>query len=131
MPLPNATNNPTTQLDTYLSQEGHYQRKFVIRTGGKSRIAAEDEVLYFFSEHHATTIVLEKMAFDYDLPLNTLEIRLDPSKFLRLHRNSIVRIDQIASFTHDREAEITLKNGTRLQASRGASQELKKRLRPD
>ena len=50
-----------------------------------------------------------------------LERRLDPQRFMRVHRSTIVRIDQIKELEplFQGEYQITLHEGTKLTSSRG------------
>ena len=52
--------------------------------------------------------------------LTTLSRKLDPSRFLRVHRSAIVRVDQVAEFQPrpNRDAVLRLRDGTTLRASR-------------
>jgi two-component system LytT family response regulator len=52
--------------------------------------------------------------------LNELESRLDSSRFVRVHRSSIVNIDSIKELApaFHGDLQITLRNGTRLTLSR-------------
>lgn len=56
--------------------------------------------------------------------LRDLEVRLDPEKFLRVHRSHIVSLDQVKSFQpYDaRRIVLELQDGTRIIASRSGSQ---------
>jgi two-component system LytT family response regulator len=62
--------------------------------------------------------------------MQTLEERLDPSRFVRIHRSAIVRLDQVDTLvrTPSGDAEVQLKNGVRLRVSRSRREELERRL---
>ena len=52
--------------------------------------------------------------------LASLEAQLDPSRFVRVHRSAIVRLDRVVEIraeTHG-DAELRLRDGTRLSVSR-------------
>jgi two-component system LytT family response regulator len=59
--------------------------------------------------------------------LAELEARLDPERFLRIHRSHIVNVDEIASIRDhgDRRFVVTLRDGQRIVASRSASRVLR------
>jgi two-component system, LytTR family, response regulator len=61
------------------------------------------------------------------LSLNRLEERLDPKRFLRIHRTHIVNLEQVQSFRPQGKGrlEAVLADGTRLPVSRSRSQELR------
>ena len=53
--------------------------------------------------------------------MNTLELRLDPKRFLRIHRSTIVRTDRIRELKPWFKGEylVVLLNGSELPLSRG------------
>jgi two-component system, LytTR family, response regulator len=63
--------------------------------------------------------------------LSTLEARLDPNDFLRIHRSAIIRVDRIVRITAlaNRDGYLTLRNGTSLRVSRSYSRPLRDCLR--
>ncbi|MET0617707.1 MAG: LytTR family DNA-binding domain-containing protein, partial [Luteibacter sp.] len=52
--------------------------------------------------------------------LHTLSKRLDPARFLRVHRSAIVRVDQVVEMQPrpNRDAVLRLRDGATLRASR-------------
>ena len=61
------------------------------------------------------------------LSLNRLEARLDPKRFLRIHRTHIVNLDRVATFRRGARGQLVaeLTDGTRLPVSRARAQELR------
>lgn len=62
--------------------------------------------------------------------MQTLEERLDPRRFLRVHRSTIVRIDRVETLRRAGGGEyaVRLKSGTELKVSRSRIEELERRL---
>jgi len=62
--------------------------------------------------------------------MQTLEDRLDPTAFMRVHRSIIVRLDEIDSLLHNPGGDyaVRLKSGERLSVSRSRREELEDRL---
>lgn len=62
--------------------------------------------------------------------MQTLEERLDPGLFLRIHRSTIVRLDLIESLLHGQGGDyaVQLDDGTRLKVSRARRDQLAERL---
>ncbi len=62
------------------------------------------------------------------LALNRLETRLDPAKFVRIHRTHIVNLDFVAAFRRHGRSGMTaeLRNGVQLAVSRQRATELRK-----
>jgi DNA-binding LytR/AlgR family response regulator len=117
---------PLDSLEKYLSEKKSYLNKFVVKAGAKNRIITEDQVLCFTSEEHVTRIVLADIDYAYDYSLSHLEERLDPAKFLRIHRNSLIKLSAITQFTDGAEVIVTLTNGLKLKASREGGRALKR-----
>jgi two-component system LytT family response regulator len=74
---------------------------------------------------------VEGASYLLHVSLRELEGRLDPQKFVRLHRSHLVRLETIAYLRpHDeRRLEAVLRDGSRVVASRGASERLRKQAR--
>jgi two-component system LytT family response regulator len=66
------------------------------------------------------------------LSLNRLEARLDPRRFVRIHRTHIVNLDQVTAFRRERKGLLVaeLADGTRLAVSRSRAQDLRSLSRP-
>lgn len=62
--------------------------------------------------------------------MQTLEERLDPSIFFRIHRSAIVRLDRVDTLLRASGGDyaVRLKNGTELSVSRSRREELERRL---
>ena len=62
--------------------------------------------------------------------ISTLEERLDPDLFLRVHRSTIVNLDRVAELRPlpSGDYTITLRDGTKLKLSRGYRQKLAERV---
>jgi two-component system LytT family response regulator len=63
--------------------------------------------------------------------LSVLQTRLDPAAFLRIHRSAIVSLRHVAAIRPGQhgEADVVLRDGTVLRASRSRARELRTRLR--
>lgn len=62
--------------------------------------------------------------------MHSLEERLDPARFVRIHRSTIVQLDRIERFLRGSGGDyaLRLKNGTELSVSRRRREELARRL---
>lgn len=65
--------------------------------------------------------------------MNEVGKQLDGGQFFRIHRSTIVNLDRVKEFNQlfKGEAEVLLKDGTRLAVSRSCSQKLQETLTPD
>jgi two-component system LytT family response regulator len=64
-------------------------------------------------------------------PLHRLEARLDPRRFVRVHRSAIVNLDRVRRLEpwFHGEFEVVLEDGTRLRSSRTYSGRLRELIR--
>jgi two-component system LytT family response regulator len=62
--------------------------------------------------------------------MNALEARLDPQRFVRIHRSRIVNIERIQELQpwFNGEYAVILRTGTKLTLSRGYREKLQERL---
>lgn len=95
-----------------------YLERILIRQASKTKIIPVTEIDYFVSRDHYTCIYSGKSELICDLSLNFLEERLDPKKFVRTHRNSIVATEQIKSVGDTANPEVLLNCGATLSLSR-------------
>jgi len=63
--------------------------------------------------------------------LSQLEARLDPQRFVRIHRTHIVNLDHVAAFRRQPDERLIaeLDDGTRLAVSRAKAHELRAQAR--
>ena len=62
--------------------------------------------------------------------MQSLEVRLDPARFIRSHRSTIVNLDHVMELrTDDAEKQgVVLRNGTRLPLGRGRREAIEQAL---
>ena len=68
--------------------------RFTVRVGQKQLIVRSAEVLWFGAEDKLVFAAVEGDKHWIDLTLDELERRLDPARFLRVHRSAIVNLDR-------------------------------------
>jgi two-component system LytT family response regulator len=95
-------------------------RRIACRVGDSTIFVTMDEVLYFRAELGYTTVKTATRELLIDTPLVELENRLDPSDFVRIHRNTLVNMSHVASLKRglDGRLRVVLKNGCELESSR-------------
>jgi two-component system, LytTR family, response regulator len=115
------------RLESHLREQGKYLEKLVVKIGNRSKLLECRNIRYFLSEEHSTRVFLETVNYDYDYSLNFLEERLDPNRFIRIHRNCIVRLEEISSFSQKTNMSVTLRDGTILKVARNRTSPLLER----
>lgn len=115
-------------LQAMLKGNKDYPRGIMCKVGARDIIIPNDDILFFQSEFKYTTVVSKSARYVLETPLVELEARLDPSRFLRIHRSSIVNISHITALKHlnDGKTEVYLKDSPiAIRASRSYSLKLK------
>lgn len=109
---------------------GAYWDRLVIKTDGQTRFIKTAEISWIEAAGVYVTLHVQGQEILSRTPLNELARNLDPARFVRIHRSSIVNIESInllESVSHG-EFEVHLKDGTRLHLSRNFRAELENRL---
>jgi two-component system LytT family response regulator len=101
--------------------------RLFIRTGRSIVPLAVSEVAWFGAAGDYVTAHAGKAGHLLHLSLNRLEERLDPKRFARIHRTSIVNLDHVNAFRTEPGGNLVaeLKDGTRLSVSRARARELR------
>lgn len=107
-----------------------YLDRIVIRAGGRVTFLRTDEIDWIGAAGNYVELHAGKQAHLLRETMNQMESRLDPQKFLRIHRSTIVRMEQVrelhSSFHGD--YEVLLRDGTRLTLTRSYKENLEKLL---
>ena len=113
-----------------LAKKERYQSRLSIKVDGRILVFRSDEILWLEARGKDVCAHLDGKTHLFRDTLSSLEGRLDPARFLRLHRSYIVNLDFINEvqrwFNH--ELLVILQDGTKLQVSRNACEKLKKAL---
>lgn len=71
---------------------GEFLRRLKVRVGERVLIIDVDAVACFRAENKYTTLYTRDKAYVIEESLSSLESRLDPQQFIRIHRSSIVNV---------------------------------------
>jgi two-component system LytT family response regulator len=105
-------------------------RRFLVRTPGRAQSVSVDDVESIESADHYVELRTAQRTHLLREPLARLEQRLDPSRFVRIHRSAIVNVARVAelrSKLHG-EAIVVLASGRHLPCSRTYAASLKQAL---
>jgi two-component system LytT family response regulator len=121
---------PDSEPSADASNGSPYLERIAVESRGQVRVVPVESIEYVtasgpYAELHVgdtTHVIRERM--------QTLEDRLDPSAFMRVHRSTIVRLDEIDALLHNPGGDyaVRLKSGERLSVSRSRRDELEDRL---
>jgi two-component system, LytTR family, response regulator len=107
-----------------------YLERIAVEMRGKVRVVPVSQIEYITASGPYVELHTSERAYLIREAIHTLEARLDPNRFLRIHRSIIVRVDLIDTFHRGAggDYEVQLKSGARLRVSRSRREELERRL---
>ena len=109
--------------------EGRWDR-LVVKSGGTTRLVRVVDIDWIEAAGVYVNLHVAGKELLYRAALHELAERLDPDRFVRIHRSAIVNIESILHLepiSHG-EFEVVLKNGSRSRVSRSYRAQLEKRL---
>jgi two-component system LytT family response regulator len=101
--------------------------RIVVKTGTKIRVIPVDKIIYLEAQDDYIMVYTDEGKHLKQGTMKYYEDHLDESKFIRVHRSYIVRIDQVTQlepYAKDNYI-LKLKNGTALKISRNGLKNLK------
>lgn len=102
--------------------QGEHERveRFSVRVGLRTVIVEASDIDWIEASGDYAGIHVGPQVHLLREPLHQLSLRLDPQRFLRIHRSTIVRLDRVVELEvlPNRDCMLRLKDGTPLRASR-------------
>ncbi len=123
--------NSKEKLEDFLAEEKKYLDKLVIKSGLRMKYIEMDEVHYFLSEDHVTSVFIEDVSYAIEPSLSYLEKHLDPSLFIRIHRNAIISKTAVIEYTSGTPMKVQVGPDTELKVSRDRKKSVKEFLTRD
>jgi two-component system LytT family response regulator len=107
-----------------------YLERLVIKSGGRIFFLETDEIDWIEAEGNYVSVHSSKKTHLLRETISSLEAQLDPKKFVRIHRSSIVKIDRIQELQpwFHGEYKVMLLDGTQLTLSRNYREKLQEAL---
>jgi two-component system LytT family response regulator len=116
-------------------EEGRVKRRMAVKCGAKYKVFDPALISAVVAKDHYAILLIEGQELTADDSMDVLSQRLDPQKFLRIHRSAIINLDYLKELEHegDRKYAAVLSDTakTRLPVSRERLDELKKILNLD
>jgi two-component system LytT family response regulator len=103
-----------------MEERSTHLRRLPVRVGPRVRLVDVDDVAYFEAETNYVRIHLAGVSHLVRETLGALEAKLDPARFLRVHRSLIVNLERVVEVEplFAGEHVLTLRDGTRLTTGR-------------
>ena len=130
----------TKRLAALLKEEGtgsaptttskKYLERISVESRGQVRVVPVAKVDYITASGPYAELHVGDRTFAIRERMQTLEERLDPAVFIRVHRSAIVRLDRIDALLRSSGGDyaVRLKDGTELPVSRARRDDLEQRL---
>ena len=124
------TDGPNAAAPTPARAGSAYLERIAVEMRGKVRVVPVSQIEYITASGPYVELHTSERAYLIREAIHTLEEKLDPEHFLRIHRSIIVRVDLIDTFHRGAggDYEVQLKSGARLRVSRSRREELERRL---
>ncbi|MEE9169275.1 MAG: LytTR family DNA-binding domain-containing protein [bacterium] len=120
------------QLLSNWNPQKDYLTRIPSKIGDKIYVLPDDDVVYFASEDKLVFAYLTDAKFMLNYTLEQLQNRLDPDKFFRIHRSTIVNLNYVktieAWFGGGYKMKVKDKKNTELTISRSAGRALRDKL---
>jgi two-component system, LytTR family, response regulator len=105
---------------------GRYLSRFAVRDDNRFLLVTADQVDWIDSAANYVRLHVGNSAYLIRMTMNELEQKLDPDRFARIHRSTIVNINRVKEVTPDWHGEFDVKlvDGTNLRLTRTYRQRL-------
>jgi len=109
-----------SELAESIRSRPSYLTRVVVKSGSRSIVVDLASVDWMEAADNYIRLHVQSREYLLRETLAALEERLDPDRFVRIHRSAIVTVDRVATLTplSHGDAEVVLRDGTRLTASR-------------
>ena len=106
--------------------KGQYLERIAVEMRGQVRVVPVKQIDYLVASGPYAELFVGEKRYLIRERMQTLEERLDPSKFFRIHRSAIVRLDLIETLIRNPGGDyaVVLKGGVRLKVSRSRFEKL-------
>lgn len=107
-----------------------YLERIAVETKGQVRVVPVKQIDYIMASGPYAELHVGEKRYIIRERMQTLEERLDPARFFRIHRSAIVRLDLVETLLRNPGGDyaLQLKGGVRLKVSRSRFEELEKRM---
>ncbi|MDT5061041.1 MAG: two-component system, LytTR family, response regulator [Acidobacteriota bacterium] len=107
--------------------------RFMVRSGGRVTFIKTSDVDWIAADDYYIKLHVSDKSHLLRISMNELEEKLDPKRFLRIHRSTIINFDRVKELHQNPNGEyvVVLKNGTELKLSRSRRERFEELLMND
>jgi len=116
-------------LEELRAQQSHLER-MVIKAGGRAFFLKTEEIDWVEAEGKYVRLHVGKDSYLVREAISQIEAQLDPKRFLRIHRSTIVNLDRVRELQpwFHNDYRVILRDGTELMLSRSCRKRLSELL---
>lgn len=121
----------TLALLEELRAHASHPERLMIKSGGRAFFLKTDEIDWIEAEGKYVRLHAGRESYLLREAIGSLEAQLDPKKFLRIHRSTIVNIDRVKELQpwFHQDYRVILRDDTELMLSRGCRKKLAEMLK--
>jgi two-component system, LytTR family, response regulator len=113
------------------SADAHgYLQRFAFKDGDRSVVVKAAEIIWIEAEDYYVLVHTRQGRHLVRASLASLEQRLDPHRFVRVHRTAIVNVDEVRAVQDSGRLVLTLSNGAEVSVSRSRRAHVEPIVRP-
>src|SRR4051812_21116359 len=111
---------------------GEWTQRFVVKSAGRILFLRAEEIDWIAAADNYVQLHAGRASHLVRTTLKAIEQKLDPARFLRVHRSTIVNVESVMQFIPSAhgDCEVVLRDGTRLPVSRTFSDRVRAAARP-
>jgi DNA-binding LytR/AlgR family response regulator len=119
------------KLRAELARRDERALTFWVNTRGETHRIAANDIVWIEAERDYARLHTEGRSYLYHESLSSLEQRLDPNSFVRVHRSAIIRRERVKSFTRGAFASLiaNLDNGAEVRVGRTYERQIRHELK--
>lgn len=110
-----------------LKEESNYLKRITVKEKGKIIFVTTEEIKFIEAQGNYLELNMGKHSHLIRMRLHHLENKLDPQKFVRIHRSTIINIDRVKEMhpLFNGDQTVIMQNGKKLTMSRNYREKLK------
>jgi len=120
----------TRTIESLYHNANQQVKRLTLKTSMATEIIDQDQINWIESEAYLLHVHTDQKRYTISGTLAEMELKIDPTKFLRSHRRIIVNIDQVRSYrpTGTGSYQLFMKDGTELPLSRRRKHLIERRI---
>jgi two-component system, LytTR family, response regulator len=119
-----------SRLLSTVSMESRYPKRLMVRTGSQYEAVRVSDIIWIEASNNYVTLHLANRSHLLRQTMSRIQMRLDPSLFIRVQRSAIVNLDRVQAVRpySGVEYQIIMDNGEKILSGRSYREEVRRAL---